>query len=620
MMDSIQKYRELQEKTIPGILLERVAKAPDDIAYRAKKFGFYHERTWLEFRDLIGACALGLKQLGLNRGDRLALMGDPSEEYVVCELAALALGAVTYGIYATSSQSQLQALMEDGGACVFVAENQEYLDLIMPIRNVLNSLKHIIVIETKGLSAAEQPSAVTFQLLMDKGTEEFKAHPDALDELVGRLHPSDSAFIVYTAGTSGRPKGVEISHGTHLAAVYTLIDRYPVLNRDRHRTVVHLPLCHMAGKLTAVSLPLLTRITPHYGESLDILEETIFETAPTIFITVPVYLKKFSSRIFVGIGKSSPLKKWLYQACMHIGRRHLERLWQGNKNILLALFYRFCRLVVFKPILNKIGFNKLKLLLSTDSSLPSELMALWQTYGVNLSEFYMQTETAGAVITAQGPHFPLPGNVGIPASGWEVRLAEDGEILVRGQSIFKRYWNDAQMTDSVFEPQGWLRTGDLGVWTADRRLQIIDRKPGTGKNRKQKPIRTIFIENILRSSNYIAEAIVLSLDEGNVTALMGLDFESVSVWARRHDIPGAEYRDLIERSEIIQLIEDELKAANLKLDPHEKIRRFQILSGSMNAGNEDSLLSPTRKPKREVMYSVYKNLADSHQLPTREVS
>lgn len=602
------------------MLLERAAKDPDGVAYRAKKLGVYQERTWSQYKDLVAACALGMKQLGLKRGDRLALMGDPYAEYIVCELAGLALGAVTYGIYATSSQAQLKALMEDGGACVFVAENQEYLDLILPNRSVLSSLRHVMIIETKGLYAIEKPDVVTFHDLMNRGKKEYRTHPEALDELVSQLHPSDPAFIVYTAGTSGRPKGVEISHGTHLAAVYTLIDRYPILNQHRHRTVVHLPLCHIAGKVTALSLPLLTHIIPHYGESLDIVEETIFETGPTIFITVPAYLKKFASRIFVGIGKSSPLKKWLYHASMRIGRRHLERVWQGNKNILLTLLYQFCRLVEFKPILNKIGFKKLKLLLSTDSSLPTEVMALWQTYGVNLSEFYTQTETAGAVITAQGSYFPRPGNVGTPASGWEVRLAEDDEILVRGQHIFERYWNDSRLTDGVFDQQGWLRTGDLGAWTADRCLQIIDLKPGVGKNRNQKPIRTIFIENILRSSNYIAEAIVLSLDDGDVTALIALDFESVSVWARRHDIPDAEYRDLIERPEITKLIDNELKHANLKLVLHERVKRFHILPRPLKAGNEDALLSPTRKPKREAIYSVYRDLADSQQLSTRGIS
>jgi len=619
-MDSNKKYRELQEKTIPGMLLERAATCPNDVAYRAKKFGFYQERTWLQFKELVAACALGLKQLGLNRGDRLALMGDPCEAYAICELAALSLGAVTFGIYATSSQEQLKALMEDGGACVFVAESPEYLDLVLPMRSVLHSLKHIIVIETKGLSAAEHPSAVIFQDLMNKGTEKFKAHPEALDELVDRLHPSDSAFIVYTAGTTGRPKGVEIGHGKHLAAVYTLIDRYPVLNQRRHRTVVHLPMCHIAGKVTALSLPLITRIIPHYGESLDIVAETIFETAPTIFITVPVYLKKFASRIFVGIGKSSPLKKWLYQASMRIGRRYLEGVWQGNKNILLTLLYRICRLTEFKPILNKIGFNKIELVLSTDSSLPTEIMALWQTYGVNLSEFYMQTEAAGAVITAQAPYFPRPGNVGIPAVGWEVSLAEDDEILVRSQYIFERYWNDSQLTDSVFNPQGWFYTGDLGSWTEDRCLQIVDRRRRAGINSNQRSIRTVLIENILKSSNYIAEAIVLSPDDRDVTALIDVDFESASAWARLHDIPYAEYHSLVKRPEFIKLIDDELKQANLKLVPHERVKRFQILPGPLTAGNDDAHLSPTRKPRREVICSIYKDLADSQQLSTTEIS
>jgi long-chain acyl-CoA synthetase len=329
-------FEVLREKTLPGLLLERAGRTPNDVAYRAKKRGIYKERTWSEFKDKVVKCTLGLRELGLKRGDRLALMGDPHEEYVICELAALALGAMTYGIFATSSQKQVQQLIEHGGACIFVAENQEYTDLIIPLSTSLKDLEHIIIIGTKGLSIDEHPSLVTLDTLMKSGEGQYISDPELFDELVGQVRPSDTAFIVYTPGTIGPPKGVMISHGKHLAAVYALIDRYPILNKALHRTVVYLPICGMIGKTASLTLPLLTRIVPHYGENVEVLGETLFETAPTVLLTVPVYLKKFSSNIFVGIENSSPLKKLIYRGALRLSRRRLKGLWEGKKNAFLT--------------------------------------------------------------------------------------------------------------------------------------------------------------------------------------------------------------------------------------------------------------------------------------------
>ncbi len=610
-MHSAEKYDELRKKTVPGLLLERAKATPHDVCYRAKKMGIYKERTWGGFKDKIARCALGLGKLGLKRGDRLALMGDPCEEYVICELAALALGAVTYGIYATSSRKQVHELMEDGEACIFVAENQEYTDLILPLAGSLENLRHIVVIDTKGLSIDDQPSLMTFDDLMSNGGQQYALNPGAFDELVGQVSPSDTAFIIYTAGTTGRPKGVMISHGKHLAAVYTMIDRYPILGESPHRTVVYLPLCNLIGKIVALTLPLLTRITPHYGESIEVVRETIFEIAPTVLFTVPVYLKKFTSSIFVGIENSSPLKKILYQASVNIGRRHLKRIWDGKKNPLLNLLYLLCYFVTFRPILNKIGFSKLKVVLSTDSPLPSQVMALWQTYGVNLSEFYIQTETGGGIITAQDSPFPRPGDVGFTPSGWEVALSEDGEILVRSRDVFEGYWKDPELSESVIEREGWLHTGDVGEWTSDGCLKIIDRKQYLSVSSDGETFSPTRIENILKSSYYIAEVIVLNTNGKYLSALVEVDFESVSAWARLHDIPYAEYLSLVQRPEITTLIGAEVDKANHKLAPQERVKTFRLLPTPLKAGEENAPVTPTRKAKREVIAVKFGDLAES---------
>ncbi len=604
-------FEELRKKTLPGLLLEREGRTPNDVAYRAKKLGIYKERTWSDFKDKVASCTLGLRELGLKRGDRLALMGDPREEYVICELAALALGAVTYGIFATSSQKQVHELIEHGGACIFVAENQEYTDLILPLSNSLKDLRQIIIIDTKGLSIDEHPSLVTLDELMKNGERQYTSDPDPFDKLVGQIRPSDTAFIVYTSGTIGPPKGVMISHGRHLAAAYTLIDRYPILNKVPHRTVVYLPLCGIIGKTAALTMPLLTRIIPHYGESIEVLGETLFETAPTVLLTVPVYLKKFSSDIFVGIENSSLLKKLIYRGALHLGRRRLKGLWKGKKNALLTLPYLFFRLVVFKRILNKIGLNKLKIVLSSDSSLPSGVMTLWQTLGVNLCEFYTQTEAGGGLISAQSSPFPCPGNVGVAPIGWEVIISDEGEILIRSDDLLEGYWKDPELTKDAIDGDGWLHTGDLGAWTTDGFLEFMGRKQDLAICQDGEVFSPNPIEKVLKSSNYITEAIVFKPEEKQVSALIEVDFESVSTWARFHDVPYSENLNLVERPEIIKLLGDEVENASRKLDPHKKVKHFCLLPNPLSAGEDSSPLTPTRKVKRDVISLKFGELLES---------
>lgn len=610
-MTSIESYQRLRKKTVPGLFLERVKNTPNQVAYRAKNLGIYKERTWREFGKKVASCAMGLKELGLRHGQRLALMGDPCEEYAICELAAQALGAVTYGIYPTSSQKELHYLMEDGGACIFVAENQEYVDRIIPLYDQLCYLKHIVVIDTKGIFMYDHPSLMTYEELMQNGDKQCHSIPGAFEELVSQVKPSDNLFIVYTSGTTGNPKGVLISHGKHIAAAYTLIDRYPILAEVPHRTVVYLPLCHVLGKDVAVTLPLLTRIVPHYGEDIEDLVRTIFETAPTVLFTVPRYLQKFVSSVIVGIENSSPLKKFLYRRALKVGRRHLKNVWEGKRSLLLSLLYFICYQVSFRPILNKIGFDKLKITLSAGAPLPPEVMALWQIYGVNLSEFYGQTETGGAIISAQGPYFPRPGHVGIPPAGWEVRLSENGEIHVRGNDIFECYLNNPDMTNEVVDQEGWLHTGDVGEWTPDGTLKIIDRARDIIVTSGGKTLSPTYIENILRSSAYISEAVVFGHNRKYVSALIEIDFETVSDWARFNNISYTGFTSLAQHPEIKKFIGAEIEKANQEIARVEQVKTFRIIPKELDPEEDGEPVTPTRKIKRGLMYEKFRDLVES---------
>ena len=305
MTDTPDIFRTLRAKTAPGLLAEHARAKPDTVAFRSKHLGLYRERTWRDYATLVGRCALGLAALGLERGERVAIMGDACEEWMVCDLAAQALGAITYGIYPTASVSEVDHVMRDGGAAIFIAEDQEYVDKILAVVDRLPQLRWIVVIDDSAMFAYAHPKLKALSAVIEAGAARDEDARAALDEMAAALDPRDPAFIVYTSGTTGNPKGALISHGKHLAGTYTIVDHYPVLAQKQHRTVVFLPLCHIFGRDVAITLPLISGVVPHFGEDIDDLPQTLFEVAPTALFTVPRYMQKFASQVLVGLGNTS---------------------------------------------------------------------------------------------------------------------------------------------------------------------------------------------------------------------------------------------------------------------------------------------------------------------------
>ena len=276
-----------------------------------------------------------------------------------------------------------------------------------------------------------------------------------LERQVARIDPQSPAFIVYTSGTTGHPKGALVAHGKHLAATANIVEHYPTLAQDEHRTIAYLPLCHVLGRDVAVTLPLISRLVPHFGEDLEDLPTTLFEVAPTVLFTVPRYLQKFGSQVLLGILNSSAAKRIAADVAIAFARKHARARWTGRPGLLRETLYRACRAGVFMPILNKLGFDRLELVICAGAPLPPDTMALWHMLGVNVTEMYGQTETAGGIISGQRGPFPRPGDVGTVPAGWQVRLADDGEVLVSSPDLFDGYWNNAEATRATKAVDGF---------------------------------------------------------------------------------------------------------------------------------------------------------------------
>src|SRR5438094_3507261 len=453
----------LRASTQPGLLVDQTQTRPDRVAYRSKELGVWRETTWRQYAERVAAVAVGFaREYRVARGETVAIIGNPCPEWAIADLAAQALGAITYGIYPASAPGEVRHLLQHGGASLVVAEDQEHADKTLAVLDECPGVRVVLVIDTRALfmyrNARVRPLAEVERLGRNAG------EPDALAQLVRALSSEDAATIIYTSGTTGHPKGAVYRHGPHLAACANIIAHYPILARGEHRAVAMLPLCHAMGRNLAITMPLIADIVPHYPESVDAFADALYEIQPTFVFTVPRYLQKFAAHLLVGLDQSSWIKRTAYRAAMTLGRRALDRRWTRRDGRAVSLPAALARALVFRWLLEKVGFARVELVISSGAPLPAAVAALWQAWGVNLCEAYGQTETGGALVSGQRGPYPPPGDVGDVAPNMAVTLAGDGEILLTAPELFGGYWRDPDATQALYR-EGKLGTGDVGAWT-----------------------------------------------------------------------------------------------------------------------------------------------------------
>ncbi|MFL6122367.1 AMP-dependent synthetase/ligase [Actinophytocola sp.] len=566
-------------------LLENARQRPDDVAVREKYRGVWREWTWAEYAERVASVAAGLRALGVGPGDRVAVHAENCPEWVVADLAVQGLGACTVGIYPTSPAAEVEYLLSHSAASVLIAEDEEQLDKALEVRDRLPLLRHVVVIDPRGV-----PDGVpTFASL------EQHADLAAYQESVAALDPDATAVLVYTSGTTGPPKGAMISHANLVAAGETAV----VLGARRGDEVLsYLPLCHVAERLISVIDGVWAGLVVNFGEGGPSFPQDLRDVQPTVFLGVPRVWEKMLATVEIRMADASRLKRLLYKACVRQGRRIAPRRMARRLTVLDRVVLGACELLVFRALREKLGMSRVRAAISGAAPIAPQVLEYLWAIGIPVREGYGQTEnTAICTLTPEGDI--RLGAVGTALPSVEVRTAPDGEILTRSAGVFQGYLNDPVATKAAVDDEGWLHTGDVGELSPDGFLRITDRKKDIIITAGGKNISPSEIENRLKVSPYIREAVVIGDRRTYVTALIGIELDTVGNWASRRGLAYTTYADLSTKDEVRRLIDDVVQETNKDLAQVARVKRFTLITKELD--HEDGELTATQKVKRRAL-------------------
>ena len=517
------------------------------MALREKDLGIWQRTTWEEYWRHVCFFALGLKQLGMKKGDKLSILGDNCREWLYADLATQCSSAVTVGIYPTDVASQVKYILENSESSFVVAKDQEQVDKILEVKDSLPGLKKIIVVDMKGLRRYREPMIISFKEVEALGEDLHEREPHLFEEMVNSTRSEDVAIIVYTSGTTGQPKGAMISHRNMMAMIRGLAQ---VLDfRPTDSFVSALPLCHIAERMFSLIFPMWAGCTVNFAESVATLQEDLSEISPTAFLNVPRIWEKMHSNVMIRIQDSIFFKRWIFRAMLPVGVRVAEfKLENRPVPLHWKILYGLAYLLLFRPLRNHLGLLDARIFVSGAAPLSPDLMKFYHAIGVPVRECYGMTEMSGISFMPRNGEIKI-GGVGKPIPGVEFKLADDGEILQRGDSVFAGYYGNPRATREVII-DGWLHTGDVGEVDEDGDLRITDRKKDIIITAGGKNIAPSELENSLKFSPYIKEAIVIGDRRKYVSCLIQIELENVAHWAQNNRIAYTNYKSLATHPEV----------------------------------------------------------------------
>lgn len=592
-----------KESTVPRMFMERAALNPDKVALRYKYLGIWRDITWAEYREKVRLTCLGLVSLGVTEGDRVAVIGENRPEWLYSDLATMSAGAVTVGIYTTSAAQQCEYVVGHSAAKIFIAEDEEQLDKALSFRDRTPDLTRIVVMDPKGLRDFSDPMMMTFDELLNLGRELDRKDPRLFDAMVEKTRPEDMALIIYTSGTTGPPKGAMLSHRNVTWTTWSIGDAVPLAPTDE--LLSFLPLSHIAERMFSVFLPIRFGYTVSFTESPDTVMDNFREISPTVIFAVPRIWEKYYSGIRIRVANATWFKKVTYAAAETVTSRYGRvRFEKGSVPAWLRVARALVSALVFYKLRERLGFDRVRLAISGAAPISPDVLRYFHGIGVPLREVYGQTEGSGPTCIHQGDDIEL-GNVGPPLPGVEVRIADDGEILVKGGNVFMGYFRSPEDTAETLT-DGWLHSGDVGLLDERNYLKITDRKKDLIITAGGKNIAPQNIENQLKFSPYINDAIVIGDRLKFIAALIVLDEENVIQYAQDNKIPFTTYESLTKCPEIVELIDLEVQEVNKTLSHVETVKKFTIVPKKLY--EEDGEVTPTMKVKRKYINEKFGDL------------
>lgn len=592
--------------TIPRLFWSRVKEWNSRTAMREKDFGIWRDITWREYGEKVKHVALALFSLGFKKGDRVAIISENNPEWFYSDMGTLAAGGVSVGIYSTDSFHQVEYVMNHSGAKFYIAEDEEQLDKILQVRGKLPQLLKIIVMDMEGLRHFSDPMVMSFEKLLELGRDVDHKEPELFEQLIKLHRPQDVAILIYTSGTTGPPKGAMISHQNLLAAVDAQYQFNPTYMTDELLTF--LPLCHIVERGFSAMAPLVSGYVCNFAEEMDTVPLNIREVSPTIFDGVPRIWEKFYSAIVLRLKDSTPFEKLGFKWAMAIGEKVSSyKVKRQKPPFYLSILFRLADWAVMTNLKKFVGLDRARMAFSGAAPISPDILRFFHSLGIDMREGYGQTESTGPVTS----HFKGDvkfGTVGKPFPGVQIKIAEDGEILIKGPLVFMGYFNDSEKTiETVID--GWLYTGDVGRIDEDGHLIISDRKKDIIITSGGKNITPSEIENQLKFSPYINDAVVIGDARKYLTALIMIDEENVMKYAQDNRIPFTTYASLTRQPEIIKLIEKEVEEVNKKFARVETVKQIRLLDIKLT--EEDDEITPTMKLKRKLINQKFKDLIDS---------
>lgn len=596
-------------KNLPELLYRAAESFPRHTAMRQKRFGIWVDVTWQEYLSQAECVAAALLESGLERGQSVSIIGDNCPEWIFIDMGIQLAGGVSVGIYATNSWEQCEYVVNHSESVFYFAENEEQLDKWLRFREKAPQLKKTIVWDMKGLREFKDPMVMDFDGFLEIGKQSLEKHRDTLARVREETSPDDTAILVYTSGTTGPPKGAILTHGNLTWIAHAIRNLDVDLEFNEHDEVMSfLPLCHIFERLFSVYIHLVTGYVVNFIESPDTVAENMREIAPTIGYAVPRIWEKYYSMIYIKMSEATRFKKLMYFLCLKMAGKYAGLKLDGKTpGLMHRLGFELAKLLVFNKLRERLGLHRMKIAFSGAAPISPDVLRFYHSIGLSLVEGYGQTEGSGVTTGASLKELKI-GTVGKPINGVELRLAEDGEILVNSPAVFKGYHKNKEETAKVLR-DGWLHSGDIGEMDGQGYLRIVDRKKDIIITAGGKNIAPQFIENKLKFSPYINDAIVIGDKRKYLTALIVLDEENVIKFAQDRKLQFSTYADLAVHPEIGKLIEGVVNEVNNSLSRVENVRKFRILPKKLH--EEDGEVTPTMKVKRNFVNSAYKDLIES---------